>query len=177
MHLFIEKGGMRGGISYIGKRHSKANNKYMKCYDDKKPSKYIMYLDANNLYGWTMSQYLPYGRFKWLNQKEVDRFDVNSIECNSIEENSSDGYILEADLQYLDELHELHNDYPLASEKLENSQNMLSKYCSNIANEFGIKIGSVNKLVPNLCNESKYVLHYKNLQLYLSLGIKLTKVH
>ena len=59
MHLFIEKG-MRGGISYIAERHSKANNKYMKCYDSSKESKYITYLDANDLYGWAMSQYLPY---------------------------------------------------------------------------------------------------------------------
>ena len=58
MHLFIEKG-MRGGISYIAKRYSKANNKYMQSYDAKKPSKYIIYLDANNLYGWATSQYLP----------------------------------------------------------------------------------------------------------------------
>ena len=67
MHLFIEKE-MRGGISYISKRYSKANNKYMKCYDSSEESKFIMYLDANNLYGWAMSQYLPYTEFKWLNK-------------------------------------------------------------------------------------------------------------
>ena len=66
MHLFIEKG-MTGGISCITKRFSKANNKYMQFYDDKKPSKYITYLDANNLYGWAISQYLPDGRFKLIN--------------------------------------------------------------------------------------------------------------
>ena len=71
----------------------------------------------------------------------------------------------------------MHNDYPLAPEKLEISDKMLSKYCSNIANEYGIKVGVVNKLVPNLDNKSKYVRHYKNLQLYLSLEIKLVKVH
>ena len=65
MHLFIEKG-MRGCISYIAKRYSKANNKYMECYDSSKESKYITYHDANNLYGWAMSQYLPYSGFKWL---------------------------------------------------------------------------------------------------------------
>ena len=63
MYVFVEKG-MRGGISYIAKRFSKTNNKYMKSYDDSKSSKYIMYLDANNLYGWSMSQYLLYGKFK-----------------------------------------------------------------------------------------------------------------
>ena len=75
----------------------------MQFYVGKKPSKYITYLDANNLYGQTMSQYLPYGKFKWLNQKEIDKFDVNSIEYNFIEENSSNGYILEVDLKYPDE--------------------------------------------------------------------------
>ena len=75
MHLFIEKR-MRGGISYIGKRHSKANNKYM-CYDSSEESKYITYLDAINLHGWAMSQYLPYSGFKWLNQKEIsDLFEL-----------------------------------------------------------------------------------------------------
>ena len=69
------------------------------------------------------------------------------------------------DLKYLDELHELHNDYPLASEKLEISHNMLSRYCINIADIYRIKIGGVNELVPNLGNKSKYVFHYKNLLL------------
>ena len=93
MNLLIEKG-MRGGISYIAKRHSKVNNKYMECYDSSKESIYITYLDANNLYGWAMSQYLPYSGFKWLNQKEINDFCLNSIS-----ENSSIGYILEVDLE------------------------------------------------------------------------------
>ena len=109
---------------------------------------------------------------KWLNKKDINRFDVDSIGGNS-----SIGYILEVDLNYYDKLHELHNDYPLAPEKLEISQNMLSKYFSNIANEYRIKTGGINKLVPNLGGKSKYAVHYKNLQLYLSLGMKLTKVH
>ena len=113
MDLFIENG-TSGGISYIAKRHSKANNKYIECYDSSKESKYITYLDAKNLYGWAMCQYLPYNGFKWLNQKEIDRFDVKSIE-----ENSSIGYILEVDLKYPSELHELHNGCPLAPAKLE----------------------------------------------------------
>ena len=71
----------------------------------------------------------------------------------------------------------MHNDYPLAPEKLGISHNITSKYCSNIANKYGIKIGSVDKLVPNLGNKSKCVLHYRNLQFYLSLRIKLANVH
>ena len=74
-------------------------------------------------------------------------------------------------------MHELYNDYPLAPQKLRIRQDMLSNYCYNIENEYGIKIGGVNKLVGNFGNKSKYVVHYKNLQLYLSLGMKLTKVH
>ena len=74
-------------------------------------------------------------------------------------------------------MHNFHNDYPLAPEKFEISQNMVSNYCSNIEYEYGIKIGGASKLVPNLDNKSKYVDHYRNLQLYLSLGMKLTKVH
>ena len=96
---------------------------------------------------------------------------------NAISKNSSIGYIIEVDLQYPSELHDLHNDYPLAPEKLEISQNMLSKYCLSTANKYGIKIGGVNKLVPNLYNKSEYVVHYRNLQLYLSLEMKLTEVH
>ena len=67
MLLFIEKG-MRGGISYIAHRHAKANNKYMIHYNKEKKTIYIIYLDANNLYGWAMSKPLPYGNFKWVEQ-------------------------------------------------------------------------------------------------------------
>ena len=87
MHLFIEKG-MKVGISYIAKRYSKANNNHMQSYNAKKPSKFMTYLDANNLYGWAMIQYLPYSGFKWLNQKEISDFCLNSVR-----ENSPIGYI------------------------------------------------------------------------------------
>ena len=168
-YLFIEKG-LRGGISYIAKRYAKANNKYTKNYDPKKLSTFITYLDMNNLYGWAMSEYLPYGGFEWL--KNVGGFDVNSIN-----EKHEIGYFLKVDLEYPNELHELHNDYPLAPEKLAVSSDMLSKYCKEIADRYKIKVGDVKKLIPNLGNKTKYVLHYRNLQLYLSLGMKLTKIH
>ena len=95
----------------------------------------------------------------------------------SIGENSPIGYVLDVNLEDPDELNELINDYPLAPEKLEISHNILSNYCSDIENKYGIKIGDANKFVPNLSNKSKYVLHYRYLQLYLLLGMKLTKVH
>ena len=171
-HLFMEKG-IKGSISYITKIYSgKANNKYMENYDSSKENVFIVYLDTNNLYCWAMIQNLPFGGFKWLSKKKNNDFSLNSVS-----ENSSIDYVLEADLKYPNELHDLHNNYPLGPEKLEISQNMLSKYCSDIAYEYGIKIDGVNKLVPNLRNKEKYVVHYQNLQLCLSLGMKLTKVH
>ena len=87
----------------------------------------------------------------------------------SVSEKSPIGYFLEVDLEYLDELHELHNDYPLAPEKLAVSSDMLSKYCKKIADKYEIKIGNVKKLIPNLGNKTNYAVRYKNLQLYLSL--------
>ena len=117
-----------------------------------------------------MSKYLPYGGFKWL--KNIDKFDIMSIS-----DKSPIGYFLEVDLEYPEELHELHNDFPLAPEKLAVSSDMLSKYCKKIADKYEIKVGDVKKLIPNLGNKTNYVVHYRNLQLYLSLGMKLTKIH
>ncbi len=171
MFIFIEKG-MRGGVSYIANRYGKANNKYMKKYDEGELSKYIMYLDANNLYGWAMSQYLPTGGFKWLTQKQI-----NKINLASYKEDGNKGLILEVDLEYPNELHDLHNDYPLGPEKVKVTENMLSNYCKNIQQKYNISTGQVNKLIPTLSNKEKYVLHYRNLQLYLDLGLKITKVH
>ena len=171
MFQFIEKG-MRGGISYIANRYGKANNKYMKTYDEKAPSKYIMYLDANNLYGWAMSQYLPTGGFKWMTEKQIDNIDLAKYK-----EDSNKGLILEVDLAYPEELHHPHNDYPLAPEKVKVTENMLSGYCKNIAKKYKISTGLVHKLIPTLSNKEKYVLHYRNLQLYTDLGLKITKVH
>ena len=117
-----------------------------------------------------MSEYLPYEKFEWL--ENIHGFDVMSInEKNDI------GYILEVDLEYLKELHKLHNDYSLDPEKIAVTNNMLSKYCKKIANEYDIKVDDMKKLITNLKNKTKYVLHYRNLQLYLFLGMKLIKSH
>ena len=171
MFQFIEKG-LRGGISYIANRYGKANNKYMKEYDEKAPSKYIMYLDANNLYGWAMSQALPTGGFKWLSPKQIEKTNLGKYT-----ENNEKGLILEVDLEYPKELHDLHNNYPLGPEKVKVTEDMLSDYCKKIANKYKISTGLVHKLIPTLSNKEKYVLHYRNLQLYLNLGLKLKKVH
>ena len=167
--LFIEKG-LRGAISYIAKRFAKANNKYTEHYDTKKPSTFITYLDMNNSYGWEISECLPYGGFKWL--KNVDKLHVNLISKKILT-----GYFLEVDFEYSDNLHKSHNNYPLAPEKFAVSSDMLSKYCKEITDRYKIRVGDVKKLIPNLGNKTRYVLHYRNLQLYLSLGMKLTKTH
>ena len=157
-YLFIEKG-LRGGISYIAKRYAKANNKYMNDYDPKKLSTFMSCFDMNNLCGWAVSDYFPYEGFQQL--KNVDEFDVMSVS-----EKSPIEYFLEVDLQYPDELHELHNYYPLALEKLVVS-----------TEKYKIKVREVKKLIPNLGNTTYYVVHYRNLRLYLFLGMKLTKIH
>ena len=138
MYLFNEKGLTRG-ISYVAKRYSKANNKYMNDYVPAKPSKYISYLNMNNLYSWAMSGYLPYGWFKGL--KYVDGFDVNPVSQKSLM-----GYIFEVDQEYPDELHVLHNDYPLAPEKLAIPYDMLSGYCKKIVDKYELKVGDVKKI-------------------------------
>ena len=165
MYQFVEKG-MRGGISYIADRYGKANNKYMQNWNPNESSKYLRYLDANNLYGWAMSQYLPTGNFKWLAEKQINR--INWFNLNA---QGDKRYLLEVDLEYPNELHDLHNDYPCAAEQIKATQNMLSDYCQKIANKFGIKTGQVTKLIPTLTNKNKYVLHYRNLQLYRALGL------
>ena len=172
--LFIEKG-MRGGISTITHRHAVANNKYMKDYNPDEASTYLMYLDANNLYGWAMSQSLPTGDFKWIPSEDFE--DPEDFILENYTNDTRKGVVLEVDLEYPEELHDLHNDYPLAPEKILITDDMLSKYCKDLKDSENISSGRVHKLVPNLRNKEKYVLHYRNLQLYLSLGMKLKKIH
>ena len=143
----------------------------MKEYNEKAPSKYIMYLDANNLYGWAMSQYLPKGNFKWMSEREIKKIDLEKYGANS-----KKGLILEVDLEYPQDLHDSRNDYPLAPEKVKVSKNMLSGYCKKIVEKY-ISIGLVSKLIPTLRDKKEYVLHYRNLQLYLDLGLKIKKIH
>ena len=103
--------------------------------------------------------------------------NVDGFNVNSISDKSPMGYFLEIDLEYPGELHELHNDYPLAPKKLAPSSDMLSKYCKETTHIYEIKVGDVKKSIPNLGSKTTYIVHYKNLQMYLSLRIKLTKIH
>ena len=143
MLLMFEQG-VRGGVSQISTRYAEANNPYMKKYDPNKPKKYIIYLDRNNLYGEAMSKPLPTHGFDWL--LEEDYKNWRNIPC-----------ILEVELEYPEHLHDLHNDYPLAPERL--------------------VVNKVEKLIPNLKNKTKYIVHRETLKLYESLGLKVTKIH
>ena len=130
----------------------------MKKYDEKAPSKYIMYLDANNLYGWEMSQCLPKGNFKWMSEREIKKVNLGKYGADG-----KKGLILEVDLEYPQELHDLHNDYPVCPEKVKVLNDMLSGYCKKIAEKYNISVGLVSKLIPMLRDKKEYVLHYQNL--------------
>lgn len=169
MYLFTEKG-LRSGISTISHRHAKANNKHVPDYDPTKPDEHIMYLDANNLHRWAMSQSLPVSGFRWLENCE-------NIDVTQIADNAEEGYILEVDLDYSRHLHDSHNDYPLAPDKMKVTEDKLSPYAVKLLGELKLKGTATEKLIPNLQPKDKYVVHCRNLKLYISLGMTLTKIH
>ena len=167
MHLFVERG-IRGGIAMISHRFCEANNKYIDNYNPNVPSNFIMYLDANNLYGWAMSQALPTHGFQWVE---------GHIDFMSIPDDSEVGFILEVDIDYPQHLHDDHNDYPLAPEKLNVLPSMISPYNQSLAEKLNLKVQPTMKLVPNLMTKPRYIVHYRNLKQYVSLGLKVTKIH
>jgi hypothetical protein len=169
MFQFLEKG-MRGGTSYIAHRQSTANNKYMETYNEDEESKFLMYLDANNLYGWAMSQPLPSGDFKWVE-------GTDNINLDDYLNDEGRGMVLEVDMEDPIELHNLHNGYPLPPESKEVKHEMLSDYAKEIAEKFKLTVGGVRKLITSLGPREKYVVHVRNLKLFTDLGMKLTKIH
>ena len=153
----------------INNRYAKANNKYTEDgLDEKSQKTFLSYLDANNIYGYAMSQPLPTGHFPVLTEKEI-----TDLEILNVPDNNPAGYILKVDLDYPDHLHKLHNDYPLAPEKVLIPKEMLSPYAQSFQNHHILS----EKLVPNLKQKTKYVTHYVNLKLYIRLGMKLTRTH
>ena len=147
IHLFIERG-MRGGINYINKRYSKANNEYCPDYDKNKPKVYINYLDMNNVYGKAKSEYLPYGSFKWVKTNKETIIRVLNKSDNSLH-----GYFLEVDLEYTEKLHKEHKDYPLPPEKIKIEEEMLSPYSLEIKNNLILKW--VVLKISSKCNVKK----------------------
>ena len=145
--------GIRDGICHAIHRHAKANNKYMKNYDKNKESSYIQYLDANNLYGWAMSQKLPKNGFKWINNAT----EINEKFIKNYDKDGNKGYILEADVKYPQKLHDLQSDLPFLGKRM--------------------KFDKCKKLVCNLRNKKKYVVHIRSLKQPLNHGLELKKVH
>lgn len=153
VHLFFESA-LRGGVSVISNHYSKANNKYLADFKLDEPSKYIIYLDANNLYGWAMSQPLPKDSFAWLSEHEFDGVDIANVpDDNEIR------YVFEVDLDYPVDLHDLHSDFPLCPEKMNVRDKMLSTYCQQLKENLALKEPSTEKLVPNLHDKTRYILH------------------
>ena len=148
MYLFFEES-KRGAVSSAMKRYSKANNKYMNDYDPEKPSTYIEYLDKNGLYTSILSGPLPFSGFRWLTEKELNEMAEDHSKIRSC--------TLKVDLECPDELHDSHNQYPLAVES--------------------VKVDGVRKLIPNLYDKEKYVVHHEALRCYLENGMVLKKIH
>ena len=160
MLLMVEKG-IREGICHSIHRYAKANNKYMQNYNNNEESSYIQYLDANNFYGWAMPKKLPVNGFKWLDTSETSDLarssKINEDFIKNYDENNGKGYILEEDVKYPKRLHELHSDLPFSSERME--------------------VNKCKKLVCNLFNKKKYVVHINALKQALNHGLKLKKIH
>ena len=166
MYLMVENS-MRGGIATISHRHARANNPLVEGYDPSKPPSWLSYTDCNNLYGGAMCQPLPVGNFRFLSQEEIAGFDLMSVPSHG-----DTGYIVECDLKYPPELHDLHSDYPMAPEHLTVSPDMLSDFCREIKAE---NWKPMQKLTPNLFDKINYVCHYRNLQFYVKHGLVLSK--
>lgn len=153
MHLFVERG-IRGGVSVCNKRHSKGNHKYMENYDPKQETQFLIYLDANNLFGWSMLQYLPIDSFQWCHKT----FDTQSI--LNIPKDAHIGFIFEVDLDYPQKLNDDHKDYPFCP------QNQVVPHTKNDT-----------KLLLTLDDKKKYIIHYTMLQCALKQGLVLKKIH
>ena len=144
--------GIKGGICHSIHRYAKANNKYMKNYNNNEESSYIQYLNANNLYGWAMSKKLPVNGLKW-----TDNNIINEEFIKNYNENDKKGYILEVDIKYPKKLYDLHSDLPFLPERME--------------------INKCKKLVCNLYDKNKYVVHINSLKQALNHGLKFKKIH
>ncbi len=182
MYLFFEAA-KRGGVSVISHRYAKANIPNQPDYDADLPTAYLTYIDMNNLYGGGMREYLPIGNFQWVND------DLDAI--LNTPDDSQFGYYGEVDLRYPYHLHNLHNDYPLSPEKI--AAPLLSPYqkemlrqrykdenpdWTDVQIEEKVQNFKPNeKLIPNLCDKKKYIVHYRLLKYYVSCGLRVSAVH
>ncbi|XP_031781361.1 uncharacterized protein LOC116416574 [Nasonia vitripennis] len=151
--LFVERG-IRGGVSQCSNRYAKANNRYMgETYNEPDESKYLVYYDINNLYGWAMRECLPYGGFKWVNVA------VETSDFFQVPDDHPVGYILEVDFEYPEALHDAHKDLPLCPERMPAPGTRQEK------------------LMTTLHDKERYVIHYRSLKQALKHGLRLKKIH
>ena len=143
-HDMIDNG-TRGGICCICRKFARANSKYYENYDASMPSKYIIYLDMNNLYDTAMIQPLPQKDFEFVNEEQLQNFDFMSVSVDS-----PCGYILEVNLEYDERLHLTHNDCPLCPENISNVEEDLSPYTKLLTEKLEVKIAPTKKLTGNL---------------------------
>ena len=171
-YLFIIKG-IRGGMSMVSKRHAVANNKYVEGYNSSKSSSFILYLDANNLYGRAMQEYLPWKNFEWMSPHQLNYDFIKRLEPEG-----EVGCIIQCSLEYPVALHDYHSDYPLAPIKKSIPYGMLSPVARMICDKHKLKrTTNVEKLLATVKDKDFYILHYRNLQLYVSLGLRVKKIH
>ena len=198
MHLFVDQG-LRGGISMVCNSFARANNLLMKEFDSSIQQSFIKFIDANNLYGWAMSQFLPTGNFKWVTRIECNTPQIThgtegttltkeeeynksmrdwEQEIMNIDDESNTGYMLEVDVDYPENLHLdlMHDNFPLAPEAMQIEKDMLSSYQEELGDQLNVTYGS-KKLCLTLKDKKNYVCHYKNLKFYLKHGLKLKKIH
>ena len=171
MYCMLEQG-CRGGISVISHRSAEANNPYLDEFDETIPTSYLMYYDVNNLYGAAMTDHLPVRNFHWLTTEEISLVDWGGHAADD-----PTGYVLEVDLEYPSELHDDHDDYPLAPEHINITDDMISPFCTKLKKDLNLTSQNYTKLAPNLMSKKNYIIHYRNLQFYVRKGMKVTKIH
>lgn len=154
IHFF--KKGIRGGISQCSERKCIANNKFLPNYDPNEPSSFITYLDSTNLYGYSMALSLPTGGFTWLTEREIDDLDIMNISDEGVH-----GYVFEVDIHYPQHLHDPHSDLPFLVENIVPPESK----------------SKLTKLIPNLNDKKRYIVHYINLKQAINNGLMVTKTH
>ena len=191
MHMFFDLG-LTGGMSMVADHFARANNKHLKeLYDPATLQSFIKLVDANNLYGWAMSQMLPTSGFKWVNLKKglntpgvtesMDRHRTMNEWAHDIanlNEDDATGYMFQVDLEYPSHLRadETHDNFPLAPESFKIEKDILSPYQQDLGDQLGVKYGA-EKLCLTLKDKEKYICHARNLKFYLKHGLKLKKIH
>ena len=171
-YLFIIKG-IRGGMSMVCKRYALTSNKYVEGYNSSKSSSFILYLDANNLYCRAVQEYLPWKNVEWMSPHQLNYDFIKGLEPEG-----EVGHIIQCSLEYPVALHDYHSDYPLAPIKKSIPYGMLSPIAKMICDKHKLKrMTNVEKLLATVKDKDFYILHYKNLQLYVSLGLRVKKIH